>query len=199
MRAFVSGTAAPRLPPFVPPQLDEAQKTLFENIVSTRINIVGYDALFDEAGGLRGPWNAEVASPGLGQHLERLATAVRANNSLEPRVYEVAILAVGVHARAQFEWYAHERIARKAGVADVALCLIKAAAPAAEISGALQEDELAAYKVCGSMHGAGPLIRHISILNMWSNHPEPLFDSWRASCWRPTAFLARRSRRQSRL
>ena len=32
---------------------------------------------------------------------------------------------VGVHWRSQFEWYAHEKLARKAGVAEAALPLIR--------------------------------------------------------------------------
>jgi len=88
-----------------------------------------------------------VTSPALGKHLDRLATAVRTDNSLEPRVYELAILVVGVHWQAQFEWYVHEKLARKAGVPEAALALIQAAAPASELEGILQEDECAVYKL----------------------------------------------------
>eukprot|EP00322_Chrysochromulina_rotalis_P015303 CAMPEP_0115829360 /NCGR_PEP_ID=MMETSP0287-20121206/1057_1 /TAXON_ID=412157 /ORGANISM="Chrysochromulina rotalis, Strain UIO044" /LENGTH=216 /DNA_ID=CAMNT_0003282621 /DNA_START=20 /DNA_END=670 /DNA_ORIENTATION=+ len=140
-------SCGPRLPPMAPPKLDEAQQELFDNIVNTRIKVVGKEALFDERGGLRGPWNPEVASPALGQHLERLATAVRTSNSLEARLYEVAILVVGAHWQAQFEWYAHEKIARKAGVAEAAFPLIKAGAPAEQLRGILQDDEVAVYKL----------------------------------------------------
>jgi 4-carboxymuconolactone decarboxylase len=126
----------------VPPHLDKPQQKLYDNIVDTRIKIVGKDALFDEAGGLRGPWNPQVASPALGQHLERLATAVRSENSLEARLYEVAILVVGVQWQAQFEWYAHEKIARKAGVAEAAFPLMKVAAPADKLVGILEQDEV---------------------------------------------------------
>ena len=140
-------SVARRLPPAKPPHLDPAQQELYDTIVDSRIKVVGREALFDEDGGLRGPWNPEVTSPALGQHLERLATAVRTQNSLEARVYEVAILVVGVHWQAQFEWYAHERIARKAGVAEAAFPLIKANAAPDELVGILQPDELAAYKL----------------------------------------------------
>ena len=135
------------MPPMVPPNLDAAQQKLYDAIVDSRIKIVGKDALFDKDGGLRGPWNPEVASPALGQHLERLATAVRTENSLEPRLYEVAILVIGVHWQAQFEWYAHEKIARRAGVAEAAFPLIKAAARAEELIGVLEDDEVAVYRL----------------------------------------------------
>ena len=146
-RTLATLPGAPRLPPFVPPHLDAAQEALYNDIVDTRLHIIGREALFDEAGALRGPWNPEVASPALGRHLERFATAVRSENSLEARVYEVAILVVGVHWRAQFEWYAHEKIARDAGVPEAALPLIKAAAPADELARVLRPDELAVYKL----------------------------------------------------
>ncbi|KAL1495281.1 hypothetical protein AB1Y20_017141 [Prymnesium parvum] len=139
--------STPRLLPIAPPLLSAEQHELYTSIVDSRIHVVGKEALFDEHGGLRGPWNAEVASPALGKHLERLATAVRTENSLEPRLYEVAILVVGVHWRAQFEWFAHEKIARKAGVAEAALPLIKAAVSAEELVGILKDDEVAVYKL----------------------------------------------------
>ena len=86
-----------------------------------------------------------ISTQALGRHLERLATAVRAETSLEARVYEVAILAVGAHWRAQFEWYAHEKLARAAGVAEAAFPLVKARAPPEALAGVLAPDELAAY------------------------------------------------------
>ena len=130
-----------------PPKLESAQQELYDTIVDTRIKIIGPEALFDGDGGLRGPWNPEVTSPHLGKHLERLATAVRTDNSLEARLYEVAILVVGVHWQAQFEWYAHEKIARKAGVADAAFPLMRKNAPPEALVGVLQPDEVAVYKL----------------------------------------------------
>ena len=89
MLSSAAASTPPRLRPMVPPDLDASQQRLYDTIVDTRVDVVGRAALFDEHGALRGPWNAEVASPALGQHLERLATAVRSENSLEPRLYEV--------------------------------------------------------------------------------------------------------------
>ena len=147
----VAATKQPRLRPMAPPDIDAAQQRLYDTIVDTRVDIVGKVVLFDERGALRGPWNAEVASPALGQHLERLATAVRSENSLEPRLYEVAVLVVGVHWQAQFEWYAHERFARKAGVAEAAFPLMKEGAPPAALEGILQPDEVA-VRYMGRVH-----------------------------------------------
>ena len=92
MLSSAAASTPPRLRPMVPPDLDASQQRLYDTIVDTRVDVVGRAALFDEHGALRGPWNAEVASPALGQHLERLATAVRSEYSLEPRLYEVTAL-----------------------------------------------------------------------------------------------------------
>ena len=54
---------------------------------------------------------------------------------------------MGVHWQAQFEWYAHEKLARKAGVAEAALPLIRAGAPPAALEGVLQPDELVVYEL----------------------------------------------------
>lgn len=143
--AAAGGCSERRLPPLQPPHLDDAQQELFDKITRTRIKVLSKEALFDDEGGLRGPWNAEVLSPRLGKHLEQLASAVRNENSLEPRVYEIAILVVGAHWQAQFEWFAHEKLARKAGVADAAFPLIKQLAAPTTLEGILQADELAAY------------------------------------------------------
>lgn len=86
--ASVRNAQPSRLPPLTPSHLDADGRQLYEAIVRSRVNVVGKEALLDEHGGLRGPWNAEVTSPLLGRHLEQLGSAVRHNNSLEPRVYE---------------------------------------------------------------------------------------------------------------
>ena len=67
-----SSYGASRLPPLRPPNLDDEQLRLYDSIVESRMKVVGREALFDEAGGLRGPWNPQLTSPALGQHLERL-------------------------------------------------------------------------------------------------------------------------------
>lgn len=130
-----------------PPNLDESQQTLYNAIANTRIKILSKDDLFDEDGGLRGPWNAEIVSPVIGTHLEKFASAVRYDNSLEPRLYEIAILVVGAYWKSQFEWYAHEKIARKAGLAESAFPLIRSLSPVTELYGILKEDECAVYEL----------------------------------------------------
>ena len=76
----------------VPPFQDADQQQLHDTIVDTRIK-EREGRVVRRTGRSGAP--ESVASPLLGSHLERPATAVRTENSLEANVYEVAILAVG--------------------------------------------------------------------------------------------------------
>ncbi len=67
-------------------------------------------------GGMRGPFEAWLRSPGLADTAQRLGAYCRYKTTLSPRLSEFAILCTARLWRAQFEWYAHESIALKAGV-----------------------------------------------------------------------------------
>jgi 4-carboxymuconolactone decarboxylase len=69
-------------------------------------------------GGLIGPFNAFVHAPGVGRHLSALGGRLRFKTSIERRLSELAIITVGAAWRAEFEWWAHARIAREQGVSD---------------------------------------------------------------------------------
>jgi 4-carboxymuconolactone decarboxylase len=67
-------------------------------------------------GGLRGPFEAWLRSPGLAEHAQKVGAYVRFGSSLPPDLNEMAILLTGKHWRAQFEFWAHSRLAREAGL-----------------------------------------------------------------------------------
>jgi 4-carboxymuconolactone decarboxylase len=69
-------------------------------------------------GGLTGPFNAFVHTPDVGRHLTSLGAVLRFGTSIERRLSEVAIITVGARWRAEFEWWAHARMARRHGVPD---------------------------------------------------------------------------------
>ena len=70
--------------------LDEQQVAMYDRIVSSRVKAgIPVEKVLDANGAMRGPWNAEITSPGCGEHLEQLATAIRNHNSLDPNLYEV--------------------------------------------------------------------------------------------------------------
>lgn len=67
--------------------------------------------------GMRGPFSALLYSPETGDQAQKLGAQVRFHNSLPEKLKELAILAVARFWTAQFEWYAHHRLALAAGLA----------------------------------------------------------------------------------
>ena len=103
-----------RLPYLRYDDLDPAQRSVWDAIVGSR----GAD-LVNSEGGLIGPFNAFVHAPGVGRRLASLGHVVRFETSIERRLAEVAIITVGARWKAEFEWWAHARMAREHGVAAV--------------------------------------------------------------------------------
>jgi 4-carboxymuconolactone decarboxylase len=102
-----------RLPDLRRDQLDPAGQEVWDHVVGTR-----GDQLLTPAGALIGPFNAFVHAPEVGRHLTALGAAVRFGTSIERRLTEVAIITVGSRWKAEFEWWAHARMAREQGVPD---------------------------------------------------------------------------------
>ena len=71
-------------------------------------------------GGLRGPFEPWLRSPVLADRAQKLGEYCRFNNSLPKDLSELAICLIGRHFKAQFEFYAHARLAKEAGLsADI--------------------------------------------------------------------------------
>jgi 4-carboxymuconolactone decarboxylase len=102
-----------RLPEMHRDQLTPAGKAVWDSIVATR-----GDHVVSADGALIGPFNAMVHAPDAGGPLGSLGAALRFGTSLGRRLTEVAILTVASRWQAEFEWSAHARIAREAGVPD---------------------------------------------------------------------------------
>jgi 4-carboxymuconolactone decarboxylase len=65
---------------------------------------------------IRGPFAAFLHAPAFGDLAQRLGAHCRYKTTVTPRLSEFAILCTARLWRAQFEWYAHEPMALKAGV-----------------------------------------------------------------------------------
>lgn len=94
-------------------QLTPAGKAVWDNVVATR-----GDHVVSDDGALTGPFNAMVHAPDTGGPLSSLGAALRFGSSLGRRLTEVAVLTVASRWQAEFEWSAHARLAREAGVPD---------------------------------------------------------------------------------
>ncbi|HEY7292868.1 MAG TPA: hypothetical protein VH583_23720 [Vicinamibacterales bacterium] len=69
-----------------------------------------------ERGGTGGPFNVFLRSPEMGDIAQQLGANVRYHSSLPDPLKEMAILIVARDWMAQYEWYAHKRLALQAGV-----------------------------------------------------------------------------------
>jgi 4-carboxymuconolactone decarboxylase len=65
---------------------------------------------------IRGPFAAFLHAPAFGDLAQRLGAHCRYRTTVPPRLSEFAILCTARMWRAQYEWYAHEPMALKAGV-----------------------------------------------------------------------------------
>jgi 4-carboxymuconolactone decarboxylase len=110
-----------RLPDLRRDQLTPAGKAVWDSIVATR-----GDHIVTADGVLTGPFNAMLHAPDAGGPLSSLGAALRFGASLGRRLTEVAILAVASRWQAEFEWWAHARTAREAGVPDAVVDAIGA-------------------------------------------------------------------------
>jgi 4-carboxymuconolactone decarboxylase len=107
MSAKAAVKHAPRLPEISIDKLDPAQHALIEAI---RSGPRGKDAE------IRGPFAVFLHAPGFGDLAQRLGGHCRLRTSVPPRLSEFAILVTARFWQAQYEWFAHARIAERAGV-----------------------------------------------------------------------------------
>ena len=66
--------------------------------------------------GLRGPFNALLRSPEICDLVQRVGAYVRYSSAIPPRLNEMAIIMAGRKWTAQYEFYAHRRLAIEAGL-----------------------------------------------------------------------------------
>ncbi|MEE8398177.1 MAG: carboxymuconolactone decarboxylase family protein [Desulfobacterales bacterium] len=111
-----------RLASLVPEMMDDEQRDLYNSInTGERAKV----SLTDDRGALVGPYNTWLYSPYVGERIQQLGAALRFHNALPPNLLELAILMIGCRWSAQFEWWAHARLAKRAGLSDETIDHIK--------------------------------------------------------------------------
>lgn len=99
--------------------LDDAQAALYDRIAGgPRASGPQHFALKDANGALRGPFNAFLLAPLLGDALQELGSTLRYRGSLSDRSREIVILLVARHWHSSFEREAHEAVGRAAGLTE---------------------------------------------------------------------------------
>ena len=93
-------------------ELTPAQQETFDAVVANR-------PVKPEDGHIGGPFDVWVRSPEMGKRLVDLGSFFRFRTTVDRRYIELAILVTGQFWQAQFEWFAHEPMAREIGRAHV--------------------------------------------------------------------------------
>jgi 4-carboxymuconolactone decarboxylase len=101
--------------------------------------------------GLRGPFNALLRSPEICDLVQRVGAYVRYSSAIPARLNEMAIIMAGRKWTAQYEFYAHRKLAIEAGL-KTAIC---DAIAAGTRPAAMQDDEAEVYDFCTELLGTG--------------------------------------------
>jgi alkylhydroperoxidase family enzyme len=106
-----------RLPHLRPDELDPEQRSLYDRIVGgPRAGPGAVVPVADDAGRLEGPFNALLFHPHLGAVVQEVGCVLRYEGVLADRSREIVILTVAVARRSAYEWHAHARLGRAAGL-----------------------------------------------------------------------------------
>ena len=119
-----------RISYITPENFTEAQQLLFKSITGgKRGEGRSPEDLLNSERGLSGPFNAWLRTPVLGEAAQRVGETVRFESAIPPQLRELAILIVAAKWKAQYEWWAHERIARREGLDEQIIESVKAETP----------------------------------------------------------------------
>lgn len=102
------------------------------------------DILKVSSAALGGPYNALLRSPEMARRCFDFLDYLRFRTSVNKRLNEFAILIQARISNAQYEWWAHETIARKAGLSDAVMDDLRACRRPTS----MQADEALVYDYC---------------------------------------------------
>ncbi len=125
-----------RFPPIPPERMTPEQRQAAEAIAG------------GPRGGVRGPFNALLRSPALADRFQRVGEYLRFNSSIPAALNEFAILIAAREWSAQYEWYAHHRLAMQAGLSPA---IAQAVAEGRRPEG-MSADEALVHEFCTELH-----------------------------------------------
>lgn len=124
------------------------QKKYFDGLMSGRVSGTGSKGVVQGATSLGAPFNVLLRSPVLAERLRMVGEYLRFDSSIPKHLNEWAILITARTWTAQYEWYAHLRLALKEGLnPDLAADLAQGIRPKN-----MQADEEAVYNFCHELH-----------------------------------------------
>jgi 4-carboxymuconolactone decarboxylase len=113
-----------RLPPIAPEDLKPEQKTLFDSIVKlTQSQSMGFVQALPN-GALVGPFNPMLHFPHFGAAVWDVNVALSKHTTLPKPVHELVILLTGARFSSRYELYAHEVVAKTAGLKEAQIATL---------------------------------------------------------------------------
>ncbi|MEY4976045.1 MAG: hypothetical protein RIQ97_1240 [Pseudomonadota bacterium] len=124
--------------------MSERLRQLAYEELAPEVRPLADDILKVSSAALGGPYNALLRSPEMARRCFELLDYLRFKTSVNKRLNEFAILIQARLSNAQYEWWAHEPIARRAGLSDAVMADLRACRRPAS----MQDDERLVYDFC---------------------------------------------------
>jgi 4-carboxymuconolactone decarboxylase len=142
-----------RLEPIAPDQLSDEQRSLDARMRSgIKAHLQGFVSERAD-GALIGPFIPMLHFPDFGRPYWDYVLALAENSVLPKPAHEVAILVTGARFRSRYEIYAHEHVARSAGLTGSKIATIVAGQRPPDLT----QEEGAAYDVAAALSGGATL------------------------------------------
>ncbi len=125
------------------PLPERFSQVTYESLAS-EVKPLADDILKVSSAALGGPYNALLRSPEMARRCFDFLDYLRFRTSVNKRLNEFAILIQARISNAQYEWWAHEIIARKAGLSDAVMDDLRACRRPSN----MQPDEALVYDYC---------------------------------------------------
>jgi 4-carboxymuconolactone decarboxylase len=129
-------------------QMTNEQKIYFNSLMAGPISGTGSRGVVQGATSLGAPFNVLLRSPVLAERMRKVGEYLRFESTIPKRLNELAILITARTWTAQYEWYAHLRLALKEGLdPSVGEELAQGQRPSK-----MKPDEEAVYDFCHELH-----------------------------------------------
>ena len=125
------------------PMVERLRQLSYEEL-DPSVRPLADDILKVSSAALGGPYNALLRSPDMARRCFELLDYLRFKTSVNKRLNELAILIQARLSNAQYEWWAHEPIARRAGLSDAVMADLRACRRPAQ----MQDDERLVFDFC---------------------------------------------------
>lgn len=129
-------------------QMTDAQKIYFNSLMAGPISGTGSKGVVQGATSLGAPFNVFLRSPVLAERMRKVGEYLRFESTVPKRLNELAILITARTWTAQYEWYAHLRLALIEGLDP----LVGEEIAQGQRPSKMKPDEEAVYDFCHELH-----------------------------------------------